>query len=90
MKRERNPTASAALLSITALLGGTLARGRRLSPKLVPAFRALWRRVPWRLLLLLVGFVVQAWLVFLLVQLVDLCISLFEAWVMLARHRYGL
>jgi hypothetical protein len=86
MKRERNPTAPEALLRITALLGGTLARGRHLFPKAVPAFRALYRRVPWQLLLLCLGLVVQAGLAFLVWQLVELCISLFEAWVMLARY----
>jgi hypothetical protein len=56
----------------------------------VPAFRALARRVPWQLLLLCLGFVVQAVLTMLVWQLVELCISLFEAWVMLARASLAL
>lgn len=76
-----------------SLLGGamgSIARAGQWTPRRWPAFRAFWRRVPWQLLLLLMGFMVQAGLMFLIAQLVDLCISLFEAWVILARHRYGL
>jgi hypothetical protein len=56
----------------------------------VPAIRALWRRVPWGKLLLSLGFVVQAWLVVLVWQLVELTIDLFEVWAILARHSLGL
>jgi hypothetical protein len=67
-----------------------LARGRRVWTPKAPAFRAVWRRVPWRLALLCLGIVVQAGLVWLLWQVVDLCIQLFEAWAMLARYSLGL
>jgi len=63
-----------------------LARRLHSGSPTVQAFRAFGRRVPWRLLLLLVGFVIQAGLVLMVWQLVELCISLLEAWVMLARH----
>jgi hypothetical protein len=67
-----------------------LARGRQWWTPTVPAFRALWRRVPWGKLLLSLGFVVQAWLVVLVWQLVELTIDLFEVWALLARHSLGL
>ena len=62
-----------------------LAKGRRGLTPYVPAFRALWRRVPWQLLVLLVGLVVQGALIVLVWQLVDLCVSLMEVWLELAR-----
>jgi hypothetical protein len=55
----------------------------------MPAFRALWRRVQWRNVLLCLGLVVQAGLLMLLWHLVQLCIALFETWVMLARYSLG-
>ena len=61
-----------------------LASGRHRIPQGLPAIRAFWRRVPWRLLLLLVGLLVQAGLTLMLWQLVDLCILLFEVWAELA------
>lgn len=64
---------------------GALSNGRQRSPIGLTAIRATLRRVPWALLLMLVGLVVQAILVSLLYELVDLCISLFEVWAELAR-----
>jgi hypothetical protein len=49
-----------------------------------PAIRA-FRRVAWLKLLLCLGFVVQAVLVLLVWQLVDLAIGLMEVWLDLAR-----
>lgn len=67
-----------------------LARGRRFPPNGMPAFRAFCRRVPLRNLLLSLGLVVQAGLMLLLWQLIELIISLFEVWALLARHSLGL
>lgn len=75
---------------VTALLGGTLARGRRLVPNGSPAFRALAARLPWRTLLVLVGFLVQVVLTMLVYQLVDLSISLMEVWAELAKKHLEL
>lgn len=86
MKSERDPTASEVLLSYTALLGGTLARRLQAGPNACRRFVRLGRRVPWQLLMLLVGIVVQAGLVWMVWRLVHLAISLFEAWAMLARY----
>lgn len=89
MKREGNPTASVQLLSGAALLGGTLAASWRSLPQLIARALVRLRRVPWQLLLLCLGLVVQAGLLLLVWRLVDLCIDLFEAWVILARYATG-
>lgn len=90
MKQGIDRSRASAFLSAAGAVLRELARGRRLSPKLVPAFRALRRRVPWRLLMLCVGFVVQAVLLVLVGQLVDLSISLMEVWAELARKHLEL
>ena len=56
----------------------------------VPAIRACWRRVPWRMLLMSLGLVIQAGLMVLMWQLIELIIDLFEVWALLARHSLGL
>lgn len=48
-------------------------------------FVRLWISRYWRLLLLLVGFLVQVVLTVLMWQLVELCILLMEVWAELAR-----
>lgn len=61
-----------------------------LSPSRVRAFCARGFRDHWRLLLVLVGFLVQAVLTFLMWQLVDLTIALMEVWAELARKHLEL
>lgn len=48
------------------------------------------RRFPWRVLLLLMGFLVQVVLTYMMWQLVDLCLALMEVWVELARKHLEL
>lgn len=67
----------------------TLARPLLPQPPVVRGLRAFLRRVPWLLLLLCLGFVIQACLVFLVWQLAELAISLLEAWVLIARYSSG-
>ena len=66
-----------------------LANGQHRIPQGLLAIRAFCRRVPWRNALLSLGLVVQAGLLWLLWELVDLVIRLFEVWVLLARHSLG-
>jgi hypothetical protein len=85
MKRGDGTSRSITFPEVPAAIARVLAKGRRLSPLMgAPAFRAL-RRVAWLKLLLCLGFVVQACLVLLVWQLVDLCIGLMEVWLDLAR-----
>lgn len=86
MKQGTNRKRSSELLAHLGLMLRELAKGRRLDPKLAPAFRALWRRVIPANILLYVSLVIQACLALLVWQLIQLCIELFEAWVILARH----
>ena len=67
-----------------------IASGQHFLPQAVLAIRALWRRVPWQRLLLCLGLVVQAGLLWLMWQLIELIIDLFEVWALLARHSLGL
>lgn len=93
MKRERNPTASAVRHAATALLGGTLARGRLFSPTGKAALRALQSHTVRRVVpvvLLLVGLVVQVVLLLVVGYLIDLGISLMELWAELARKHLEL
>lgn len=48
------------------------------------------RRFPWRVLLLLTGFLVQVVLTYMMWQLVDLCLALMEVWLELARKHLEL
>lgn len=90
MKRRTDRQPEDAFLSAFRRVSRELASGRHGIPQGLPAIRALCRRVPWRLLLLWVGFVVQAGLVLMVWQLVDLCISLMEVWLQLARKHLEL
>lgn len=90
MKQGTDRRASPFWAHLYDLMRRELAKGRHLPPKGSPAFRALWRRVPWKMLLLCLGFVVQAGLLWLMWQLIDLVIQLFEVWTLLARHSLGL
>jgi len=67
----------------------TLAAPWHHDPHVMPGLRAFLRRVPWRLIVFCLGLVVQAVLLWLVWQLIDLCISLLEAWELLARYIVG-
>lgn len=69
-----------------------LAGPRRSFPPRKPrrGFRAFLGAVPWRLVLVLTGFVVQGVLTWMMWQLVDLSISLMEVWAELARKHLEL
>jgi hypothetical protein len=90
MKLGEDREASRRFPETVGRLGRELARGRSLSPKGIPAFRALAARLPWRTLLVLVGFLVQVVLTVLVYQLVDLSITLMEVWAELARKHLEL
>lgn len=86
MERGTDRSRVAAFLSAAGRMLRELAGPGTLSPNGLSRGFVLLRRIAWRRLLLLVGFLVQAVLMWMLWQLVELCISLFEAWVILARH----
>jgi hypothetical protein len=67
-----------------------LAKGRRHTPISRRPFVRLQAAVPWRLLLVLLGLVVQVVLTVLMWQLVDLTVSLMEVWAELARKHLEL
>lgn len=85
MERGTDRSRASAFLSAAGAVLRELASGRHRIPQGLPAIRAFCRRVPWRLLGLLVSLVVQAVLMVMVWQLVDLCILLFELWAELAR-----
>ena len=68
----------------------TLARAAAWIDPLVQRLSCVLVRLPWRILLLLVGLVVQVVLTVLMWQLVDLSISLMEVWAELARKHLEL
>jgi hypothetical protein len=85
MKRDESRTGHAGCPEDLTAPTRFLEKGRRLDPHIVAGlFRALGR-LPWRLLLLLVGLLVQVVLTVLVWQLVDLSVSLMEVWAELAR-----
>lgn len=89
MKRREEVPQAKTLLSSFVLAAAELAGPCRVLPQYLGRGFVRLRRVPWQLALLCLGLVVQAGLVWMVWRLVELCISLLEAWTLLARYTVG-
>lgn len=89
MKRREEVPRVKALLSTLVAAAAELAGPLSSLPQWRTGVLCVLRRVNWQLVAFCLGLVVQAGLSLLVWRLVDLCISLFEAWTLLARYSLG-